>query len=423
MKRAIFAALAVISGLARPSAGETPPATRFTLDNGLRVILHPVPQAKRVACTVVYTIGEESDPPGKSGMAHFVEHLLVTAAAGERPVRTADAWMTQRKRQCNAQTMRSATLIADVIAPNELEARLREIADEWTDLRITDADVERERPRIQAELSNMYNVVGQLAAMNRARALVDPMAEGAQKGGVPDQIETITVDELRAFHGAYYGPGNMIVTVVGRFDPDTTRAQIQTLLASLSPGDVPPGPRAAAPARDGVLVTVPLKTSPVPSAAALAVRVPDFDDDAFPAFLVVATRLMSSARASGIQAAWTPLDDPRGLFLYPTRQVVSGAAELHAALAAAQQEPPGEADRQRVRMYFGRFLGMVPLSAQEAAKNPYFAALVLARGEQMSLDGEAISAALEALDAASFNAGCAAWLAPERTSVVVTCAQ
>src|SRR5262249_60515462 len=69
--------------------GEPGPAkpTRFSLDNGLTVILRPVQGAKDTALVLLYPIGSDHDPEGRSGMAHFVEHLQCTAAAGEFPVR------------------------------------------------------------------------------------------------------------------------------------------------------------------------------------------------------------------------------------------------------------------------------------------------------------------------------------------------
>ena len=57
----------------------------FKLNNGLTVILRSVPTANKVAFVVLYNIGENHDPIGKSGMAHLLEHMYVTAAASDTP--------------------------------------------------------------------------------------------------------------------------------------------------------------------------------------------------------------------------------------------------------------------------------------------------------------------------------------------------
>ncbi len=68
---------------AAPSATQERNVERFQLDNGLKVILRPIQVAQSTALVVVYGIGSDHDPDGRSGLAHFVEHLYVTAAAGD----------------------------------------------------------------------------------------------------------------------------------------------------------------------------------------------------------------------------------------------------------------------------------------------------------------------------------------------------
>lgn len=50
--------------------------TRYTLDNGLKVILHRDTSAPVVAVTVLYHVGSKNEKPGQSGFAHFFEHLM-----------------------------------------------------------------------------------------------------------------------------------------------------------------------------------------------------------------------------------------------------------------------------------------------------------------------------------------------------------
>lgn len=53
----------------------------YELDNGLTVILRPVPVANEVAVVVLFDLGGDHDPVGRSGRAHLLEHLYCTAAA------------------------------------------------------------------------------------------------------------------------------------------------------------------------------------------------------------------------------------------------------------------------------------------------------------------------------------------------------
>ena len=57
----------------------------YQLDNGLTVILRPVPGANQVAVVLLFNLGGDHDPVGRSGITHLLEHLYCTAGAGNRP--------------------------------------------------------------------------------------------------------------------------------------------------------------------------------------------------------------------------------------------------------------------------------------------------------------------------------------------------
>jgi len=80
---------------------DPPKFEEFTLDNGLNVILRPV-QAKDVAVVVLYSTGADHDPKGRSGLAHFVEHLQCTAAAGEFPTQVLNRRLPSSPAACPA---------------------------------------------------------------------------------------------------------------------------------------------------------------------------------------------------------------------------------------------------------------------------------------------------------------------------------
>src|SRR5262249_53919674 len=80
--------LLVVVFLTGCAYADGPPPARYRLDNGLTAIPRPVAGAKQVAVLTLYAIGSDHDPKGRSGLAHLVEHLYYTAAAGGTPART-----------------------------------------------------------------------------------------------------------------------------------------------------------------------------------------------------------------------------------------------------------------------------------------------------------------------------------------------
>src|SRR5438105_10933240 len=101
---------------------------RFRLDNGLTVLVRPVQGARQAALVVLYNIGGDHDPKGQSGLAHMIEHVYVTAAAGTEKARTVDADMNRYPAGWNAQTGDRYTVIATVLPAKGLDRGLQAAA-------------------------------------------------------------------------------------------------------------------------------------------------------------------------------------------------------------------------------------------------------------------------------------------------------
>ena len=214
----------------------------FRSSGGLRVLLRRVPGAGRVALVTLFDIGGDHDPQGRSGLAHFVEHLHVTAAAGPTPARTYAELVKRYAGQANAQTGFRYTVVAQVFPKGALHTEILDAAARMRELKITQADVDRERPRVLTELANMYERLPALAAANQARLLVRPTASGGRHGGTPAEVERMTLAELRAFHAKYYKLRNAILVLAGEFDPAAARAAIEKAFADVPAGEAAPAP-------------------------------------------------------------------------------------------------------------------------------------------------------------------------------------
>src|SRR5487761_2131520 len=81
----VFLFAAVLSGISAGAVAQTtvtsaPPAT-FTLDNGLQVVVIPDHRTPVVTQMIWYKVGSADETPGKSGLAHFLEHLMFKGTA------------------------------------------------------------------------------------------------------------------------------------------------------------------------------------------------------------------------------------------------------------------------------------------------------------------------------------------------------
>ena len=107
------------------------------------MILRPIKGTESTALVVLYSIGNDHDPAGKSGLGHLIEHMYATAAAGTAKARTADEFARRYAGGANGQTGDRYTVFATVFPGTELEPELKDAAARMGDLRLDAGDLAR----------------------------------------------------------------------------------------------------------------------------------------------------------------------------------------------------------------------------------------------------------------------------------------
>jgi zinc protease len=381
--------------------------TEYELDNGLKVVIVSVPKAELVSLVTLYSIGEATDPRGKYGMAHLIEHLYVTSAAGEYPASTADRFMADHPKGWNAQTGMDYTVFATVFPQGRLDAELGMAAARMKSLNIAQADLDREIPRIESELKNMYERNPLLASQNISQELVIGIPpNNGRKGGFIDQIKAISLDELRAQAAAYYKPANARIVVCGPVDPGKIGKRIKALYAGINPGKPAPA-EYATPSFPNITLkfteVTPLFKNSEPHVA-LSFRAPEPRDPSFPAFLVMVRRLQVNVEKLNLgpytfQVIYAPLDRPEALSLVLP---VKGPAapmevlkQIEKYVAEMRAKPLDGAEPKAARDYFNFAYRRETYPLEALARDPYGVAFSLGRTRQMGIDGEALMKKVE----------------------------
>ncbi len=374
----------------------------FRLANGLKVILRPIKGSEETALVVVYDIGEDHDPEGHSGLAHAIEHLYATARAGLAPAREADG-------ESNGQTGERYTAISNVFPAGQLARVLADAAALMRGLKLTPADLDRERPRLLEEVENMFEGFPALAAVNNARARVRPMPAGGRQGGRPEYLRTLTIGEIRARLDRYYKPTNATLALAGDFDPAAARRAIESHFAAIPSGE--PIPAALEPGAPNFFVPAGPAAGQAdrahgkPTMACLAYRPPQPGDELYPPFLVLVSRLWAAGSRlggggiTGSPVFFTPLDDGTVVAIsLPIRDGEPPAKaferiEAFVAETIATKLGPGELAGliQEVRMIFE--VADLP----DARLDPYGVAFAIARRDQLGIDPARFDRALQAI--------------------------
>ena len=410
------------------SAANTPEP--YTLDNGLTVILRPVPTANKVASVVLYNLGVAHDPIGKSGMAHLLEHLYVTAAAGDTPARNVRQFMERYPAGWNAQTGLDFTVIAGVVEPTQFAEELKDVAARMNDLRITEADLTREVPRVSQELRDMYGGIPSLAGLNHTRTRLHPIPQGGQYGGAPAHLQTITLRELQQFWKDYYKPNNAILVITGKFDLAETRKSIHENFSPIATGKPPPTKLSTPKAKTGGVhrVTVKSQVKEAKGVAAIGYVPPPLGSEAYAPFLIVVSRLWSSLqptfeRGKAQPIYYAPLVDPTTIALQvelsDEKDAETALSQLNQHLHTALTSKLTPQDKQQTINTIPMFLGKVDVPSFMWNQNLYGFAFIVGRQYQMQMDSNALFDAIQRVRDADIQRFATSIFAPEKRVTVI----
>ena len=401
----------------------------YQLDNGLTIILRPVPTANEVALVVLFNLGDGHDPVGKSGRAHLLGHLYCTAAAGDTPARDTMQLQNRYVRGWNAQTGFDYTVFPGVVESKQFAAELKDAAARMNNLRITEADLNREVPRVLAKLKNMYDRVPSLASLNRVRMHLQPSPQGGRFGGVPEHIETITLDELQRFWRDYYKPNNAVLAIAGGFDVTQARELINQNFSQIPPGKSSPTKPSKSEAKTGTIrrVTVKPVMSDATGVAAIGYAAPPHGSKEYAPFLIVISRLWANTQnlfqpGKTPPVYYMPLDDGTMIGLQTdlradtdTRSALNQLDQrLHAALTSKLTPE----DRQRTLNSMA-LLGTVEMQDAMWMQNLYGLAFSVGRRYQLELDGNELRAAIQRVTDADMQHLATSIFAPEKRETII----
>ena len=222
---------AALAGSAQ--AGIGPQITNFTLANGLEVVVIPDHRAPVVTHMVWYKVGSADETPGKSGLAHFLEHLMFKGTAKNPAGRFSQVVATIGGQE-NAFTSADYTGYYQRVPRDELKQMMEFEADRMTGLVLSD-DVVRPELNVVLEEQNMRvgnNPAARLGEqMDAALYLNHPY--GRPVIGWRQEIEQLDREDALNFYRRFYTPNNAIVIIAGDVTPEEVRALAQDTFAKV----------------------------------------------------------------------------------------------------------------------------------------------------------------------------------------------
>lgn len=241
--RRLRVVIVLIAGLASAQAAsvaaEVFNPTVHTLDNGLEIVVIPNHRAPIVTQMLWYKVGAADEPLGKSGIAHYLEHLMFKGTDKVGPFEFSQMIERHGGRD-NAMTSWDFTAYHQTVAREQLEMVMELEADRMVNLRLSDELALPERDVILEErLSRVDNdPAAQLGEMASA-ALFLHHPYGIPIIGWEHEIRQLTTADALDFYETWYRPNNAVLVVAGDVEPEEVIRLAEKHYGSLAPAALP----------------------------------------------------------------------------------------------------------------------------------------------------------------------------------------
>lgn len=359
--------------LAEPQERPEPPhlaIESYRLPNGLKVVLHRDTGVPRVAVCVAYHVGSKNEKAGRTGFAHFFEHMMFR---GTSQVPNYDIPLQEAGASSNAFTSEDMTVYFEVVTREFLERALYLEANRLGFLAsaLDQEKFDTEREVVKNERRQSYENVPYGLAEEAILASLYPAGHPYSWSviGSMQDLNRAGLDDLKDFFATYYHPGNATLALVGDFEIDEAKRWIEHYF-----GPIPPGPpvqtvgqtpvpavsrrveltdQVTLPRIYWIWPTVPDSHPDAPALEVLANLLADGEAARLQRALVRDQQIASSIEASSetreiagfFQIAATPTEDK-------TIEALEDA--LHKALLDLREHPPTQSELSRLLAQYQR---------------------------------------------------------------------
>jgi zinc protease len=222
-----------------PAVAKVFDAESYTLPNGLTVIVVENHRAPVVTQMVWYRVGAADEPAGKSGIAHFLEHLMFKGTATTAPGEFSKLISANGGNE-NAFTGRDYTGYWQTVAKDRLELVMRYESDRMRNLSFDEEDIVSEREVIIEERrSRVENNPGSQLDEAMMAALFRNHPYGIPIIGWLHEMQQLTLEDARDFYERWYGPDNAILILGGDITLEEARPLVEKYYAAIEPVGAP----------------------------------------------------------------------------------------------------------------------------------------------------------------------------------------
>lgn len=208
---------------------------QFTLDNGLKVLVHEDHSSKMAVLNILYKVGSRNEIPGKTGLAHYFEHLMFGSS---KNVPVFDTALERVGGSCNAFTNTDITNYYITLPAVNIETAFWLESDRMLQLNLSEKTIETQRKVVIEEYKQRYlnQPYGDVFHHIRKLAYDTHPYQWPTIGKEIEDIVNYQREDVEEFYYTHYRPDNAVMVVAG----DVTLGQVKGLAEKWF-GDIPSG--------------------------------------------------------------------------------------------------------------------------------------------------------------------------------------
>jgi predicted Zn-dependent peptidase len=212
---------------------------KYTLPNGLTVILHRDTTAPVVAVTTLYHVGSKNEDTARTGFAHFFEHLLFE---GSENIKRGEfmKYVNDAGGNLNANTSQDRTFYYELLPSNQLKLGLWLESERMMHAKIEQVGVNTQREVVKEEKRMRYDnqPYGSIITEVLKRAYKAHPYRWAPIGSM-EHLNAAKLEEFIDFYKTFYVPNNAVLSVAGDFNIAETKKLIEAYFAPIPKGTKP----------------------------------------------------------------------------------------------------------------------------------------------------------------------------------------
>ena len=212
---------------------------KYTLPNGLKIILHEDHSAPVVAVTALYHVGSKNEDTARTGFAHFFEHLLFEGTDNIKRGEF-DKYVTNAGGALNANTSQDRTFYYELLPSNQVDLGLWLESERMMHAKIEQIGVNTQREVVKEEKRQRMDnrPYGSFLTEMLKRAYKVHPYQWSPIGSM-DHLNAAKLEEFIQFYKTYYVPNNCVLSIAGDINIPELKKKIESYFGPIAKGTLP----------------------------------------------------------------------------------------------------------------------------------------------------------------------------------------